>query len=73
MLVIMLTMLRLSGSKQSPFEKPWIWWFVLMGTLVPIAHWAYIAPFFIMKLFVPKSARVIVYAAGALTLPLVIQ
>ncbi|MFZ4542394.1 MAG: prepilin peptidase, partial [Rickettsiales bacterium] len=73
MLVIMLVMLRLSKSRaMSPFEKPWIWWFVLMGALVPLQQWLLIAPIFILKLFVPKEARMVVYAAGALALPLFI-
>ncbi len=74
MLIMMLILLRCSKQRAaSPFEKPWIWWFVLMGALVPLAQWHLIAPFFIMKLLVPKQARVIVYAAGALTLPLFIS
>lgn len=72
MLVIMLVMLRASRSKTSPFEKPWIWWFVLMGALVPIAHWSYIVPVFVIKLCVPKPFRVLVYATGALVLPLIL-
>ena len=62
---------RLRGENPSPFDKPWIWWFTLMGALLPFAFWAYILPIYIAKLFVPKPARVIVYAAGALVLPLV--
>ncbi len=72
MLILMLMLLRLSkaGRAANPFDKPWIWWFVLMGALVPITHWPLIAPVFILKLLVPKPARVIVYATGALVLPL---
>lgn len=73
MLVIMLCLFRLPKKNRavSPFEKPWIWWFVLMGAVVPMAQWKFIVPIFILKLLVPKEARVLVYAAGALTLPLV--
>jgi prepilin signal peptidase PulO-like enzyme (type II secretory pathway) len=71
MLLLMLLMLRFSKQRAvSPFEKPWIWWFVLMGALVPLAQWHLIAPIFVVKFFVPKAGRVVVYAAGALALPL---
>ena len=43
---------------------------MLMGALVPLAQWQLIAPIFIIKFLVSKQARVIVYAAGALALPL---
>ncbi len=73
MLVLMLTLYRFSKTRAvSPFDKPWIWWFVLLGALVPMAEWKFILPIFILKLLVPKEARVIVYATGALVLPLVI-
>ena len=71
MLIIMLLISRLSKTRdQSPFEKPWIWWFVLLGALVPMGEWKFIVPLFILKLLVPKETRVMVYATGALTLPL---
>ena len=57
---------------QSAFSKPWIWWFTLLGALVPFEQWRFILPIYVMKFFVPKSGRVVVYAAGALVLPLVI-
>lgn len=73
MLILMLLINLTSKTRRvSPFEKPWIWWFVLMGALVPLGQWHLIAPFFILKLLVPKQARIIVYAAGALALPLFI-
>jgi prepilin signal peptidase PulO-like enzyme (type II secretory pathway) len=73
MLLLMLCLFRFSKTRhQSPFEKPWIWWFVLMGALVPLAEWYLILPVFIMKLLAPREARVIVYASGALALPLFI-
>jgi prepilin signal peptidase PulO-like enzyme (type II secretory pathway) len=73
MLVLMLLMLRFSKNRNvSPFEKPWVWWFVLMGALVPLAQWKFILPIFIIKLLVPKESRVVVYAAGALALPMVL-
>ena len=71
MLLLMLCLNAFSRTrKQSPFEKPWIWWFVLMGALVPLQQWQFIAPIFVLKLLVPKQSRVIIYAAGALVLPL---
>ncbi len=72
MLVLVLALYRVAGNTQSPFEKPWIWWFVLMGALLPLPLWYFIAPIYVLKLLVPKQARVIVYAAGALTLPLIL-
>lgn len=70
MLIAMLVLVRFSKTRaQSPFEKPWVWWFVLLGALVPLQQWALIAPFFILKFLVPKEARVIVYATAALVLP----
>jgi hypothetical protein len=73
MLVLVLALYKLAGNKASPFTKPWIWWFVLMGALLPIPLWIYIAPIYVMKLLVPKEARVMVYAAGALALPLILS
>ena len=71
MLILMLLFnLTSKTRKVSPFEKPWIWWFVLMGTVVPLAQWQLILPVFLVKFLVPKEARVIVYTAGALVLPL---
>ena len=71
MLILMLAMFRCGKQRtQSPFDKPWIWWFVLMGALVPMGEWKLIVPIFLLKLCVPKESRVIVYAAGALALPL---
>lgn len=72
MLVLVLALYRVAGNKASPFTKPWIWWFTLMGALLPFALWQYIVPIFVVKLLTPKPARVLVYAAGALTLPLIL-
>ena len=52
------------------FEKPWIWWFVLLGALVPMQHWLFILPFLVAKLLVPQKAQLALYAAGLLVLPL---
>lgn len=73
MLMLALVLYRIAGNKASPFEKPWIWWFVLLGALLPFHLWALILPIYIMKLFVPKQGRVIVYLAGALVLPLMLS
>ena len=73
MLVLVLVLYRAAGNKASPFTKPWIWWFVLMGTLLPFAAWKFIVPFYVMKLLVPKEGRVLVYATGALVLPLMLN
>ena len=73
MLVLALVLYRAAGNKQSPLEKPWIWWFVLMGSVVPMTQWVNILPIFLMKYLVPKQGRVIVYTAGALTLPLILR
>lgn len=70
MLVLVLVLMRLVGNKSSPFVKPWVWWFVLMGTLVPLEQWKLILPIYIIKLLVPGEGRLVVYVAGALTLPL---
>ncbi len=71
MLMLMLLLHRFSKQRhRSPFERPWIWWFVLLGALVPLNEWQLIAPVFLLKLLVPKDARVIVYATAALVLPL---
>ena len=69
MLMLAIALMRLAGNKTSPFEKSWVWWFVLMGTLVPMTQWLLVTPIFVIKLLIPKSSRVIVYAAGALALP----
>lgn len=66
-----LLLFRFFGNRAvSPFEKPWIWWCVLLGALVPLAQWPLLVPVFLLALPVPKEARVIVYAAAALALPL---
>lgn len=70
MLVLVLALMQLAGNKASPFEKPWVWWFVLLGILVPLNQWELILPIYVMKLLVPKDGRLIIYALGALTLPL---
>lgn len=89
MLLLMLGIGAFSKTrKQSPFTKSWIWWFVLMGALVPMHQWNLIAPIFILKMMVPGKVplsmyklddagepfaiypRVILYAVGALVLPL---
>lgn len=76
MLVIMLLFWKIgqwtakTKSTQTPFEKPWIWWFVLLGALVPFSHWHWLAAIYVLKLCVPKRLRVIVYAASALGLPI---
>lgn len=72
MLVIMLALMRLAGNKANPFEKPWVWWFVLLGALVPMAQWKLLLPVYLIKLLVPKQARVIVYASVALVLPIIL-
>jgi prepilin signal peptidase PulO-like enzyme (type II secretory pathway) len=71
MLVIALLMYRAAGNKASPFTKPWIWWFTLMGALLPFALWKFILPIYVLKLLVPKTKRVVIYAAAALLLPLI--
>lgn len=53
-----------------PFERPWVWWMVLLGALVPIAEWKLVLPVYLAALLVPKEARLLVYATGALALPL---
>ncbi len=71
MLVLMAGLMRLAGNKANPMEKPWVLWFVLLGTLVPMQHWAMLVPVYLIKLLVPKPGRVIVYAAVALALPVI--
>lgn len=71
MLVIVLAGMRLAGNKANPFTKPWVWWFVLLGALTPFSYWAWLLPVYPIKLLLPKRYRVWVYAAWALTLPLV--
>lgn len=74
MLVLALAVFRLSPKNRviSPFEKPWIWWLVLLGALVPLAQWALLTPVILLALLVPKEVRVVIYAVSALTLPLVV-
>jgi len=73
MLLLMLLLNQTSKTRTlSPFEKPWIWWFVLLGALVPLVQWKLLLPVFILKFLLPKEARVILYATAALALPLFI-
>jgi len=70
MLVVMLAVYRLAGNKTSPFERPWIWWFVLLGALLPFVMWKWLLGVYVLKLLLPKRYRVLVYATAALVLPL---
>jgi hypothetical protein len=70
MFVIMLALMQLARNKASPFTKNYVWWFTLMGALLPTTQWTYLVPVYLVKLLVPKEARVIVYVAAALVLPL---
>ena len=73
MLVAALVVDRIGGKTNvSPFEKPWIWWWVLLGALVPVAQWLLLLPVILLAFIVPKETRMVVYAAGALALPLFI-
>ena len=73
MLVLVVGVMRLMGNRASPFEKPWVWWFVLMGSITPLAHWGWIAAVYGIKLLTPKPWRVVVYAFAALALPILIH
>lgn len=70
MLILVLGLMRLAGNKANPFERPWVWWFVLMGTVLPMAQWHLILPVYAIKLLVPKDQRVAIYTAAALLFPL---
>lgn len=64
---------RISKHRQeSPFEKPWIWWWVLLGAIVPVAEWQLLAPILLLQWLAPKESRVIVYSVATLTLPLLL-
>lgn len=66
---------RPSRGAFKPFAAPWIWWLVLMGTLVPTSRWALLSvPAFLLLAFalLPRRYRplaVIPVAACALYLP----
>jgi prepilin signal peptidase PulO-like enzyme (type II secretory pathway) len=74
MLILALIALRLLPKNRtaSPFERPWIWWWVLLGALVPLHQWQFLVPLVVTSMLVPKESRLIVYATGALALPLVL-
>lgn len=72
MLVIVLAAMRIVGNKSDPFTKPWVWWFTLLGALTPFVYWKYLAALYLLKLAIPKRYRVLVYAAAALTLPIIV-
>ena len=72
MMTIMLGLMRLRGKPVDPLSKPWLWWFVLMGVVLPIHYWHIIAGIYVLKLCVPKRWRVVVYAASALALPVIL-
>jgi prepilin signal peptidase PulO-like enzyme (type II secretory pathway) len=71
MLVIMLAFMRIAGNKKSPFDCTWVWWFVLMGALLPMAQWGILAAAYAIKLCLPKRWRVLFYSGLALALPLI--
>lgn len=72
MLVLSLATDRLfSKSKATPFDKPWIWWMVLLGALVPMGpQWLLIVPVVPIALLAPRDSRLIVFAFAALAMPL---
>ena len=72
MVTIMLGLMRLGGKPINPLSKPWLWWFVLMGTVLPMHEWRIIAVIYVVKLCIPKRFRVVVYAASALAMPLIL-
>lgn len=73
MLVAALLVIRLSKKHTvSAFEKPWVWWCILLGALVPLVQWKFLLPVFGIALLVPRESRVAVYAAAALALPMVL-
>lgn len=72
MLVLVLVVKRLAGNKADPFTRPWVWWLTLLGALTPVQYWQWIAVLYVIKLILPKRLRVLVYAAGALLLPLLV-
>jgi hypothetical protein len=43
-----------------------------MGTVLPMHEWRMIAFIYVVKLCIPKRFRVVVYAAGALAVPLIL-
>ena len=72
MMTLMLCVMRLGGKPVNPLSKPWLWWFVLLGVVVPVDHWSIVAGIYAVKLCIPKQWRVVVYAASALVLPLIL-
>jgi hypothetical protein len=71
MLLLMLIASRLTKNRhQSPFEKPWIWWFVLMGALLPLAQWSLLLPCMLLSLFLSNQSRLVMLVSTALALPL---
>jgi prepilin signal peptidase PulO-like enzyme (type II secretory pathway) len=74
MLVLALLVWRASpGRSQPPFEKPWIWWLVLLAALVPMAHWVVIVGLIPLILITPKRYRVALYAAAMLAVPVAMK
>ena len=73
MLVIALAAMRIVGNKTDPFTKPWVWWLTLLGALTPFEQWHWIAGVYLLKLFVPKKFRLLVFAAAALALPVILK
>lgn len=77
MLMAMVALWRAGSGRRETramavFEKNWIWWFVLLGALVPMPQWPLLLPVYALKLLVPKPGRLVVYATVALCLPVLV-
>lgn len=73
MLMLALLVHRCTASRRTtPFEVPWIWWWVLLGALIPLDTWKFLLPSLVASFLIPKEWRVVAYASAALTVPVLL-
>lgn len=72
MLAVIVSRIPKKTRDITPFEKPWIWWLVLIAALLPVDQWRLLVPVLVMPLLAPKQVRVMVYAATALFMPMIL-
>ena len=73
MLMLALLVHKCTGSRHTkPFETPWIWWWVMLGALMPLDTWKFLLPGLVASLLIPKEWRVVAYASAALAVPVLL-
>lgn len=72
MVVLALAVWRVVSRNIPAFERPWVWWWVLLGALTPLLQWKLLVPLLLLQFLLPREKRVILYAVAALLLPILL-